>query len=127
MATTANIVINDGTANQTFAPIKRVGTKLTFLNKVGAIAQAFKTLVLGHDLWSVRRPTTKVEIGFDFPLPRTDSNGVVSATNVARMRCVATLPSVMTSAERTEYGNYAKNILASAAVQAYLTSDDPMM
>lgn len=127
MASTANIVINDGTIAQTFSPIKRVGTKLTFLNKVGAIAQAFKSLVLSHDLWSVRRPTTKVEIGFDFPLPRTDSFGVVSATNVARLRCVATLPSVMTSAEKVEFGTYAKNILARAEVQAYLTTDDPMM
>lgn len=127
MASTTNIVVNDGTANQTFAPVKRDGAKTTFLNKVGAIASAFKQLAIGFSLWSARRATTKVEVNFDFPLARTDASGVVSATNVARHRGVDTLPAVMTAAERTEYGNLVKNIYANAAVQAYIVSDDPMM
>lgn len=127
MSTTTNIVLNDGTANQTFIPVKRDGGRLSLVNRVGAVAAAYKFLTLGFDLWSARRATTKVTIDLDMPLERTDSNGVVTATNVARSRTVHTLPSVMTAAELTVFANLWKNAAASAIVQAYVTSGDPML
>lgn len=127
MSSTTNLVVNDGTANQTFAPVKRDGGRLTFLNKVGAVASAFKSMALGFDLWSTRRATTKVQYDLDFPLARVDANGVVTATDVARCRVVHTLPKSMTAAEKAEYYNLFKNGVSHASVSAYVTADDPMM
>lgn len=127
MSTTTNLVINDGTTAQTFSPTKRDGGKLTFLNKVGAIASAFKSVALGFDLWSTRRRTTKVYFDLDFPLARTDVNGVVTALNVERWRVVGTIPDVATAAERLECYNLLKNGVATASFQGYAVSDDPML
>lgn len=125
MANTANIVVNDGTANQTFAPVKRDGGRLTFLNKVGAVAAAFKKLVLGYDLRSSRRRTDKVSFDLDFPLERTE-DGIVTATNVALGRCTFTLPEVMTDAEKTAFTALVKNGIAHAVFAAYMVGD-PML
>lgn len=125
MATTANVVINDGTANQTFAPVKRDGGRLSFLNKVGSVAAAFKSVVLGYDLHSARRKTDKVTLDLDFPLERTE-NGVVTASNVARGRVSLVLPDVMTDAERTAFYNLLKNGVAHAAFLGYVNGD-PML
>jgi hypothetical protein len=127
MSTTTNLSINDGTTAQTFSPTKRDGGRLTFLNKVGAIASAFKAVALGFDLWNARRRTTKVYFDLDFPLPRTDSYGVVTATNVERWRVVGTIPDAATAAERLECYNLLKNGIALAEFQGYAVNDDPML
>lgn len=126
MASTANVVINDGTTAQTFAPVKRDGFRLLFLNKVGVIAAAFKALTLGFDMRSSRRKTDKVFLDLDYPLERTDSFGVVSAVNVIRWRLVGTIPEVATAAESLAAYNLVKNGVAHAAFAAYVTGD-PML
>lgn len=126
MAATANVIINDGTAAQTFAPVKRDNGRLTFLNKVGTVAAAFKALILGYDMRSARRRTDKVYFDLDQPLERTDSFGVVTAANVNRWRVVGTISEVATDAERTVFYNLLKNGVAHATFQAYVNGD-PML
>lgn len=127
MSATTNLTINDGTANQTFAPVKRDGDRLSFLNKVGSVVAAYKTVVLGFSLFSARRQTTKVSFDLDHPLARTDANGVTTATNVIRWRITGTIPVVATGAERTESYNLMKNGIATGAFQAMAITDDPML
>lgn len=127
MATTTNITINDGTANQTFSPVKRDGGSLQFLNKVGAIVAAFKKLTLGFDLHSTRRATDKVFYDLDFPLSRVDSLGVTTANDVARARTVFTIPDTMTAAEKLTFYTIWKNGAAHSATQAYVVDGDPML
>lgn len=126
MASTANVTINDGTTTLTFAPVKRDGGKLTFLNKLGTIAAGFKALVLGYDLRSVRRRTDKVFLDIDQPLERTDASGVVTAANVNRWRVVGTISEVATDAERTVFYNLLKNGVATSAFGGYVAGD-PML
>lgn len=129
MSETTNIVISDGTSDLTFNPIRRLqGGLVSFLNKVGTIVASFPGLYLKHDYWSGRRSTIKIDAGLDFPLERTDAvTGVVSATDVARVRVTYTLPKTITSGERTKVFNLVKNLTGSTVMQAYVVNDDPMM
>jgi hypothetical protein len=125
MATVASVVINDGTTNLTFAPVKRDGVRLTFLNKVGTVVGAFKAMSLAYDMRNAKRKTDKVNFDLDIPLERTE-NGIVMATNVVRVRCAFTIPEIITDAERTVVYNLTKNGVAHAVVLGYVNGD-PML
>lgn len=128
MSATTNIVLNDGTSDQTFNPLRRINGRLQFLNKVGGMPAAYKGISLLHDLWSAKRATTKVEANLDFPLERVDAvSGIHTAVDVARFRGSYTLPKTMTAAERTQFFKLVKALSGSLTVEGYVVNDDPML
>lgn len=125
MATVANITINDGTANQTFSPVRREGDRLTFMNRVGTIASSWKSVVLGYSMRSARRRTDKVSIDFTFPLTRV-VDGVPMVADKALFRSQVVLPETMTDSEKTEFTTIVNALTSHAVVKAYIQGD-PMV
>jgi len=115
-----DLVVNDGTADRTYARSNRgADNSVTWVNRSG-VATTFNgyptirdRLVLGN----AEAAVDKRVISFAYPLERTESGtGTISVAGVARVNIDVIMPRASTAGERTQVAQSLKSLMAVSGV-----------
>lgn len=130
MPAVAAVTINDGATTpvaQTFSPVSASIGQTTLVNRVGNTAAGNRTLILGYDPAKGNRPTHRVNVRLNYPVEVLNTTtGVYEVAYTGRISCDIVIPDQMTALERDHMAAFAKNALAHAVINGYVSDLDPM-
>lgn len=128
MNITAPLSINNGAATpvaKSFAPAGVSPALSKFVERSAPASAGFLSLTVGYSEANSRRPTHRIDIGFDLPVLST-VNGVSTVAHVGRFRGYFVVPDTMNASDRADLAAYVANAFDAAAVRAVVKDLDAM-